>query len=657
MRKVYLLLFIQCVCILSFGQNFYRSFQTGPWDQPSTWESSPDNSIWGPASSTPTSADNTITIQSGHTVTLIAPVTVDEVVIQSGGILTDLTGILTINDNLSGDDLIVQSGGIFILNFASTAPVFSPATATALIKTGGILRVTAGGLTGAGTGVNASNFVYENASALEMDVAFSTDGVTYFPNVNASTIPIFRLLSAVGIVGANNPTVINGVFETAFNITFQNTGTKTFRNGIRGNGDITAGTSGKFIINGLTAELGGTGSLILPTSGGLEVGNPTTVTMITDKTLTGNVTLLNGNSLIQLGNNNLTVTGTIGITQVTSYVKTNGTGKLTLNNVPGPYPFSGKLFPIGLSSINPLFVSSAPTANYSARIVEPITPPIYNDLASVLRTWYISSSTNSPAATIGFGYSYPADCGGLYNNSGPVEVGVNISNVWNIHQTGLTPSAFILPGTFIVVPTISIGYFNGTALEYPFVVSNNGAILPLDFFITARAQKRNGSADISWKVMETDNVLDFELQRSINNTTYQTIATINPVSQQLNYSYTDVNPGPGTNLYRIRANRTTGATRYSNTVAILNGSKGLLITGLAPNPVHDNAQLTLSAARQGTVDFRLYNMYGALVRQWQSPVRDGTNTIPVNTDGIAAGVYQLSASADGEKTMFRLVKQ
>ncbi|MBK8607635.1 MAG: hypothetical protein IPN82_12790 [Chitinophagaceae bacterium] len=44
--------------------------------------------------------------------------------------------------------------------------------------------------------------------------------------------------------------------------------------------------SGKFIINGVTAELGGTGSLIAPTTGGLEIGsvsNNTTVTVTSTK--------------------------------------------------------------------------------------------------------------------------------------------------------------------------------------------------------------------------------------------------------------------------------------------------------------------------------------------------------------------------------------
>jgi hypothetical protein len=89
-----------------------------------------------------------------------------------------------------------------------------------------------------------------------------------------------------------------------------------------------------------------------------------------------------------------------------------------------------------------------------------------------------TSSVNTPGASISFGYSFPGDCGALYSNAGPAEVGVNISGVWNIVQTGLTPSAFILvPGTFIVTPN-PINYFNNSATEFPFVIANNYAILP-----------------------------------------------------------------------------------------------------------------------------------------------------------------------------------
>ncbi len=125
MRKVYVFLLVQCICFSCFGQNYYRSLTSGPWDQPTTWESSPDNSTWSLAISTPTSADNTITIQSGHTVTVSLPVTVDEVVIKNGAVLEHFAGVLTVNDGPL-IDIDINNGGVLLLSSASTSPSFGP---------------------------------------------------------------------------------------------------------------------------------------------------------------------------------------------------------------------------------------------------------------------------------------------------------------------------------------------------------------------------------------------------------------------------------------------------------------------------------------------------------------------------------------------------
>lgn len=642
---------------VSSATDFFRSRADGSWNSTSTWESSLTGTAgtWIPATLTPTSAANTITIRNSHTVTVTLAVTIDQVIIESLGVLVHSVGVLTINDDASGDDVIVQSGGVFTLSFLNNPPVFSPlASASAIINTGGILRVTVGGMTAAGAGVNASNYIYQDASVLELTTAFSTAGVTYFPNANAATIPIFRTTGILS-VGAGSTTTFNGVFEANSSTTFISAGDKIFRNGIKGTGNINGSTSGTFFITGLTAELGGAGSLTLPVTG-LQIGTPTTVTMISDKTITGNVSLLT-DTYVELGNNNLTVSGTVTNATITSYVKTNGTGKLTLLGIAAA-PFGGKLFPIGLTSINPLYIFSATTADYSARIVEPITPPIYNNVEAVLRTWYITSSVISPFATISFGYSYPADCGVSYNNSGPVEVGVNVSGVWNIHQTFLTPAAFIfVPGTFIVTPGNPINYFNGPANEFPFVVANNGAILPIDCIISTRAQKRNNTGIISWTVNSCAEVNSFEVQRSVNNSGFQTIGIVSPVANQTDFNFTDPALAAGTNLYRIKVNSFTGSSKYSNTVALIHNSNDILISSLAPNPVHNKAMLVVSSGRNAVVDFNVYNMSGSLVKQWQSNVAEGNNTIEVNLVGLSAGMYAVFASANGATTVSRFVKQ
>ncbi len=95
----------------------FRSIQSGNWNATSTWQQSMDNgATWMAATSTPTSADGTVVIQSTHIVTVTNNVTVDQVTINSGGQITVNSGInLTIADgtgtDMSVDGTILNTGG------------------------------------------------------------------------------------------------------------------------------------------------------------------------------------------------------------------------------------------------------------------------------------------------------------------------------------------------------------------------------------------------------------------------------------------------------------------------------------------------------------------------------------------------------------------
>ncbi|MCE1201137.1 MAG: T9SS type A sorting domain-containing protein [Bacteroidia bacterium] len=330
----------------SSTSDYFRSKATGNWNAVGTWESSPNGSDWYNATLTPTSSANTITIRNGHNVTITESVTIDQVSIESGGTLTHTGGTITV-DNGTGDDMQVNDGGAFVLSLASTAPSFNLG-ATCLISTGGILRVTTTGLTGAGAGVNLANFVYQNASILEYTSSstFSASGVTFFPNADASTIPVFRVTLLTASPGGSSNTVINGVLEANSSFTWAGSGTKTFRNGIRGTGKLTQGTNGQWIISGTTAELSGTGELELGTNG-LVINSGTTVTSNSMKTISegtvtnnGTLTISSEGALVLAGytnsatgttnlNGTLTVSGTLSNSgTLTIKSDASGTGSL-----------------------------------------------------------------------------------------------------------------------------------------------------------------------------------------------------------------------------------------------------------------------------------------------------------------------------------------
>ncbi len=130
--------------------------------------------------------------------------------------------------------------------------------------------------------------------------AFQSSSITYFNS--AIEKPIFRITSTVGTtIGAINPTIFNGLMEVNGSITFGNSGTKTFRDGIIGSGTLTqAAGSGTLLITANDAQLGGTGAIVLNSTNGLQIASGAIVTMISNKTVNGtnnDFTVTNGGRL------------------------------------------------------------------------------------------------------------------------------------------------------------------------------------------------------------------------------------------------------------------------------------------------------------------------------------------------------------------------
>lgn len=645
----------------------YRTITTGVWSNPSVWETSATGTDpWVAAIVPPTSAANTITIRNGHTVTIDANTSADQLTIQNGGNLIYSAGTFTVDDG-AGDDVNIQNGGIFTLS-VSPVPTFS-GLATVNVLTGGILRLTVGGLTSAppALSVNSNNFVYQHQSILEWAPpgfgTFSTSNVIYFPNVDAVTIPIFRSSNPVQIAvggGAGNNTIINGVFECNGDVIWQNAGTKTFRNGIRGTGKVDGQNgitpSGKFIINGLTAELGGADSLIVPTADGLEIGSAagTTVTVISDKIVHGNITLLATNTYVELGANDLNVTGTISGGSATSYVRTdvNG-GALKLNSI----DVTAKFFPIGETTYNPLEISNGSNADYSARVRTGIVDPngaIPTD--AVNRTWYIHASATTPGVTVKYQYSNNAGelTGAAVTQPASMEILQSDFTTWHLSVGNTTIMS--TPGPPHTV-TSAVGLtINNTPVPYSLGVTGT-VILSIDCIISCESKKVNNSGVISFNINSCAGVSSFEIQRSVNGGSFETIGIVSPDLNRLLFSFTDVSLQKGMNLYRIKVSRADGAVKYSNTTAIINDDKGVIISTVSPNPVHSQAVVTISTAKAGTISFSIYDIAGRVIKQWQVPAAEGSNRIIMNLDGLQAGVYHLVATGKEAKTSYRFVKQ
>jgi len=636
--------------------DYFRSAATGNWGSLSTWETSPDNGItpFVPATLIPTTAANYILISKTDTVTVSSNQNMDQVMIE--GILYYSGGVLTINDDPAGDDVQVMPGGVLTLAFASNPPVFSPSTATVSIYNNGILRVSATGLTFAAPnpGVNTGNYIYQDRSVLEYTpgLPFATSNVIYFPNVDALTIPIFRITNNIGLVGASTTTRFNGVFEANGDITFDNTGTKVFRNGLTGTGNINGATSGKFIIDGLWATLNGTGIITLPTVEGMDIGPNTGVGLISDKTFIGNINLLSG-AKFWLGGNKLIVSGIVTGGSATSYIVTNP-GVLVINNV-GSTPVE---FPIGPNGFNynPIIISNGGGLNYAVGVRDYIFPPIAVEVDAVNRTWYVTPTGGNPGnVNVTFFYT-AADCNaGWSPPPANLELGF-YTTVWNVIQTGLVQ----IP-SYQVSTTIS--NFSNT-IQSTLVLANIGAILAssnsvsVDYFTGAR---QNNKHILNWKLNCNSTAhVNINMQRSTDGSNYENIYHIYATALRCEqpFNFNDDKPAAGINYYRIKMTDADGNIFYSNMVTVKNEMKNFEMM-IIPHPVvNGNLNIKINAAEKAKIEFVITDLQGSVLQKQIVNLFAGFNSVLMNVAAMPAGTYCLTGyMATMHKQVLRFVIQ
>ncbi|TMI61820.1 MAG: hypothetical protein E6H07_18150 [Bacteroidetes bacterium] len=631
-----------------YSTEHFRTVQSGAWINLNTWESSPDNISWLPATTIPTAHAETIIIRNSHTVSYAAIIGVDELTIANGGVLDIVNGNFLIVDG-PGDDVNIQNGGAMHLSIANTPPNFSDASAVLNVSGGGILKVNADGMTDAGIGVNSNNIVYKDQSILETGIGFSTAGVTYFPNVNAATIPVFRTVNFGALtVGANTTTTINGVFEANGTglFTWENGGNKIFRNGIRGGGNVVADASAstaKFIINGTTAELGGSGNLAVPAIGGLEIGTSSYVTMISNKTVTGNIFLLS-DSYVELGNNSLTVTGTIAGGANNSHVITNATGFLKIKNV----GITQVDFPVGhsISSYNPVSFSNPGTIiDFDVRIVSGISPSIAFPAYAVNRTWVINTSA-VPSTGVITKFQYDAaHCNvGVLPQPQPMELLKNVSLVWNVIATNLSP---VGSDPFIVTAN------SVTSFNTPFSVGRNGGwALPVQLLSFNAVKRNNTSSEILWELgVCCSRNASFEVQRSIDGNSFMRVITVGGSETNRFYKTEDDSLPEGMIYYRLKITDENGKITYSKVIMILNKKTVINSARLYPSIVLSTATLDINAEENKLLDYIITDMNGRVLSKKQLQVLRGNNRTELKLDHLAVGIFTIIIS-NGSKTIF-----
>jgi hypothetical protein len=182
--------------------------------------------------------------------------------------------------------------------------------------------------------------------------------------------------------------------------------------------------------------------------------------------------------------------------------------------------------------------------------------------------------------------------------------------------------------------------------------------LPLTLVDFNAQWQTGGTVGLTWEVQEGVNASHFDIQRSADGVTWQTIGTLDASgssSMATNYSYTDADPLPGQDYYRLQLVDDAGYDTYS-TVRVLSQSSGTGIT-IFPNPATDHINVSFGVSGAlgslgtgglgGPVNIRLMNVTGQVLLQ-ESVAQPVGETVTLPVAGYPSGSYLVQVLASGE---------
>jgi hypothetical protein len=183
--------------------------------------------------------------------------------------------------------------------------------------------------------------------------------------------------------------------------------------------------------------------------------------------------------------------------------------------------------------------------------------------------------------------------------------------------------------------------------------------LPLPVkLISFKAVKENNTSLLTWTTSEEVNSESFNIEHSIEGKKWRTIGIVAASGETKNitthYTYTDISPAKGQNLYRLKmidcaANHQDQTFAYSRIVSVNFNSETMVMT--YPNPATD--KITITANDWGDVkSVRILNNSGKTVYHSDSPEAE------INVQNLSSGSYIIGLTrANGEQENVKFVKE
>ncbi len=191
------------------------------------------------------------------------------------------------------------------------------------------------------------------------------------------------------------------------------------------------------------------------------------------------------------------------------------------------------------------------------------------------------------------------------------------------------------------------------------LVFRPSAPLPVSF-ISVSANRTNGTVKVDWKVAAERNIRNYEVERSLNGTSFTAVAAIvanGNSSTDVIYTMTDAAAPATAVYYRVKSNAVSGEIKYSSIVKVNAGNvkPGFAIS---PNPAEGGVvNLQFTNQPEGRYSVNIVSTLGQTLLSNTLTHAGGSSTQLLNLpEGIARGTYQVEIIApDNTRTTQKLL--
>lgn len=219
-------------------------------------------------------------------------------------------------------------------------------------------------------------------------------------------------------------------------------------------------------------------------------------------------------------------------------------------------------------------------------------------------------------------------------------------------------------GTLSAVDTVNNAITTNSLFDFTYNYTGTDDLNSLPVRLSNFTAKRSrDNVQIDWTTAQEINSAKFEIERSFNGRTFETIGSTRAAgnSNRLTaYAFTDYNPLAVQRVqviyYRLKMVDRDNTFEYSNTVPVRFNERGTTL--LYPNPFKDVISIETEIENNAKASVEVYDIAGSKVFEKAYELASGNSVINVNElSGYTNGVYLIKVSVNNNQNWFKVVKE